>query len=60
MVGADLAPASMDAVLCLSLTKWVHLNQGDAGLQARLWAISIYLEQPLAQLELGKDAIATT
>lgn len=36
-VAAEHEPGSMDAVLCLSVTKWVHLNGGDPALQ-RLFA----------------------
>ncbi|XP_028835936.1 7SK snRNA methylphosphate capping enzyme isoform X2 [Denticeps clupeoides] len=32
-VAVDAQRAEYDAILCLSLTKWVHLNWGDAGLQ---------------------------
>ncbi|KAL4426842.1 hypothetical protein ABPG77_006628 [Micractinium sp. CCAP 211/92] len=33
-VESEVEPGSVDTITCLSVTKWVHLNRGDAGLQA--------------------------
>jgi ubiquinone/menaquinone biosynthesis C-methylase UbiE len=31
---SEVEGASLDTITCLSVTKWVHLNRGDQGLQA--------------------------
>ncbi|GJP78004.1 hypothetical protein CLOP_g8337 [Closterium sp. NIES-67] len=45
VVEADMPRDSADTVLCLSVTKWVHLNWGDAGLIA-LFANLFHMLRP--------------
>ncbi len=37
---APVEPGSCDTALCLSVTKWVHINAGDAGLKARSYFLA--------------------
>ncbi|GJP74554.1 hypothetical protein CLOP_g5114 [Closterium sp. NIES-67] len=46
VVEADMPRDSADTVLCLSVTKWVHLNWGDAGLIA-LFANLFHMLRPV-------------
>jgi 7SK snRNA methylphosphate capping enzyme len=42
-VQEGLEPGTYDTILCLSVTKWVHLNSGDAGLHALLQKVHALL-----------------
>lgn len=42
---APVEPGSCDTALCLSVTKWVHINAGDAGLKARSYFLASLLLQ---------------